>query len=142
MRQFFFLFIMLISAQTIHAQNISGQITDKKTGEGLPFANVILIQGDKHIAGTTTDLDGNYSFTNVDEGIYDVKAVYVGYPDQRITGIKINDAEMEVDVEMKEEYGTCYHPIIHTSAYIIPLIDLQNTSTGQRLHAYDIKRRF
>jgi len=49
---------------------------------------------------------------------------------------------MEVDVEMKIEYGTCYHPIIYTPAYIIPLIDLETPYTGQKLRSWDIKRRF
>lgn len=145
MRQFLVLISVLIFAQTIHAQNISGQITDKKTGEGLPFANVILLQDGKQIHGTTTDLDGNYHFTDIKEGIYDIEAIYVGYPNQKMTGIKIKNVDMDMDIiiEMKDEYPPlCHHPIIYTPAYIIPLIDLQNTSTGQTLHSTDIKRRF
>jgi len=141
MKQFFVLITMLIFAQTIHAQNISGQIIDKKTGEGLPFANVILLQDGIQITGTTSDIDGNYTFTNIKSGIYDIETVYVGYPNQIITGVKINDLEIEVNVEMKEEYPLIFHHPIYRG-YIIPLIDLQNTSTGQRLHASDIKRRF
>jgi len=141
MRQFFVLISLLIFAHIIHAQTISGVVFDKETLEGLPFANAILLQNDKQIAGTTTDIDGNYSFKNVKNGIYDIEFVYIGYPNQKITDIKINDVKMEVNVEMKEDLSsTCYYPILRV--YAIPLIDMRNTSTGQTLHASDIKRRF
>ena len=38
---------------------LSGKISDKNTGEGIPFANVYFRQA---MIGTTADLDGNFSF--------------------------------------------------------------------------------
>jgi len=141
MRQLFTLIITLIFAQTIHAQSINGVVFDEKTLEGLPFANVILIQDDEHIAGTTCDLDGNYHFSDVKEGIYDIEVVYVGYPNKKITGVNIGNVNVEINAEMSDT-GVEIPDCCCVRDYSVPLIDLQNTSTGQSLSASDIKRRF
>ncbi|MBK7345270.1 MAG: carboxypeptidase regulatory-like domain-containing protein [Saprospiraceae bacterium] len=36
-----------------------------------------------------TDFDGNYSFSNVNPGTYDVEASYVGLNTQRVTGVVV-----------------------------------------------------
>lgn len=150
MRQFLVLISVLIFAQTIHAQNISGQITDKKTGEGLPFANVILLNEGIQKAGTTTDLDGKYTFeytSHSENKFYDIQASYVGYETEKMTRINLKMViEIEVNLEMTEAYakfggGLTAYPI-NRRRFSPPIIDLQNTSTGQTLHASDIKRRF
>lgn len=140
MRQFFVLILMIIFVQIIHAQTISGRILDEKTNEGLPFANVILLQDGKQINGTTTDLDGNYIFENVKTGTYDVEAVYVGYPNRKIEDVSIGISKIEMDIKMVEESG---HTIYCSfgGAYAIPLIDLTTPYTGQKLRSWDIKRR-
>ncbi|MEK6553028.1 MAG: carboxypeptidase-like regulatory domain-containing protein, partial [Bacteroidota bacterium] len=55
---------------------LTGKVTDKKTGEGLPFVNVVL-EGTS--IGAQTDLDGKYTILNIQPGKYNVKYQYVGY---------------------------------------------------------------
>ncbi|MDZ7625174.1 MAG: carboxypeptidase-like regulatory domain-containing protein [Ignavibacteriaceae bacterium] len=55
---------------------IAGKVTDSKTGEALPFVN-ILIEGTN--LGAATDIDGNYVILNIPPGKYNVKAQYIGY---------------------------------------------------------------
>lgn len=60
-----------------HAQKgeIRGRVYDQINNEPLPFASVI-IEGSQ--IGTTTDIDGNYSL-NVEPGLYNIQASFVGY---------------------------------------------------------------
>ena len=61
------LLFVLLSSCLLHAQiGIEGQVTDKKNKEPLTGAT-ILIEGTSK--GTTADIDGNYKFTNLSEGI-------------------------------------------------------------------------
>ena len=59
---------------------VSGKITDAKSGEGLIGAN-ILVEGTS--SGTTTDLDGNYELTIQGDAVLVVS--YTGYADQSIS---------------------------------------------------------
>jgi len=149
MRRFFILIAVLIFAQTIHAQSISGRILDKKTGEGLPFASVVLLNDGIQKARTTTDLDGNYTFEYTSQSenkFYDIQASYIGYEIETMTNINLEMViEIEVNLEMivpeiEYGYGVTAYPI--DRRFSPALIDVKNTSTGQTLHASDIKRRF
>lgn len=53
-----------------------GKVTDKKTGEPLPFVNVTL---EGTTIGAATDLDGKYVILNIPPGKYNVKFQYIGY---------------------------------------------------------------
>lgn len=55
---------------------IKGRIYNSKTNEPLEFAN-ILIQGTS--IGSTSDLDGNYIFTGIDPGFYQLVVSLIGF---------------------------------------------------------------
>ncbi|MCH8557164.1 MAG: TonB-dependent receptor [Balneolia bacterium] len=67
------MFPALASAQT---GSISGTITDSRTGEALPGATVFLPD---LALGQSTNLDGQYTITNVPAGTHNVRITYVGY---------------------------------------------------------------
>lgn len=72
------LLIVLTLPNNIYSADgkITGRIIDKLSGEALPFANVIL-EGSN--IGAAADEEGYYSILNIPEGIYTVKATYLGY---------------------------------------------------------------
>ena len=55
---------------------INGKVSDKKTGDALPFVNIIIVGTN---FGAATDIDGNYVILNIPPGKYNVKAQYIGY---------------------------------------------------------------
>ena len=125
------------------SQSIQGRIYDANTNEGLPFANVILLKDGIQKAGTTTDLDGNYSFTGFDPGVYSVEAVYVGYPNARIEGVSVSASQsLPLDIEMAEaEGGVSLEDLeVVVKAYKIPLIRQDETASGNTLGGEDIKK--
>jgi len=85
------------------AQNgaIKGTIKDKKTGEYIIGANVV-IQGT--IQGASSDFNGNYIISNVKPGVYNIVITYISYQTLIIEKIKITSGtESVVNAELSEQ---------------------------------------
>ena len=75
------LFLMWLIPMSFYAQStVQGTVTDAGTGQPIPGVNII-VQGTSN--GSTTDFDGNYSITNVNNGDTLVFS-YVGFVPQEI----------------------------------------------------------
>jgi outer membrane receptor protein involved in Fe transport len=97
------LFITLCFAPTASAQTgtIAGVVVDSETGETLIGVNVVV---DTLGAGAATGLDGDYRIPGVPVGAYDVTFSYLGYQQQRVTGVEVDAGETTtLDVTMREE---------------------------------------
>ena len=134
--------LLLVSFGCVVAQTaLSGKVTDVDSGnEALSFAAVSLYQDDAFVQGTTTDLSGNYFFSNIDPGTYDIEVDYTGYPPTRISGIPVLPGRTNVaDVEVTNEGGVNLDVIVVTD-YEIPLIEVDNTTSGQTITSTEIQR--
>ncbi|MGJ8665959.1 MAG: TonB-dependent receptor domain-containing protein [Patiriisocius sp.] len=70
------LFLLSFASSVVVAQSsISGSVLDSD-GMPVPGANVVLDQTTK---GAISDFDGNYTITNVEDGIYTLKASFLGF---------------------------------------------------------------
>jgi hypothetical protein len=76
---FFLVLILLVSANMSQAQNgtVKGRVFNHKNNEPIPFTNII-IDG-KPTQGATSDIDGNYTISNVAPGYTRLVATSVGY---------------------------------------------------------------
>lgn len=108
--------------------SLEGKITDATSGDGLISANVILYKNGNLITGTQTDVDGNYVFSSIDPATYDVKVVYVGYPDQTITNVVVYGGK-SIRLDFKMDAGILLQNVIITD-YAVPLIEIDNTTQG------------
>ncbi|WP_418264528.1 TonB-dependent receptor [Flavobacterium faecale] len=90
-------FFLLINSIVIAQSSIKGKVT---TGQNpLPSANVILKKTNKT---TVTDSEGNYRFTNVPQGNYDIIASYTGFTADK-KAISVTDSlDITVDFDLKE----------------------------------------
>lgn len=61
------------------ASAITGRVFSANDGDAIAFCNVTILQGNKQIAGTTTDFDGLYTVKPLQPGYYTVKVSYVGF---------------------------------------------------------------
>lgn len=77
-------FTTQIVAQT--SGSIRGKVTDKKTGNSLPFANVV-VKGTN--AGASTNMDGSFEIRGLEPGTYTIVVSLVGYETRQITGLKV-----------------------------------------------------
>src|SRR5438045_1545084 len=80
-----FLFSNPIQSQT---GILRGKVTDKATGEEVPFANVSLLKNKVLISSAVTDMSGDYKLIAA-PGKYDLKVTYVGYDAAYFTGMVI-----------------------------------------------------
>lgn len=122
--------LFIISASAIAQTSLAGKVTDQESGEPIIFANVVLYKNGVLVTGTETDFDGNYSFSSIDPGTYDVEISYVGYPTQRLTGISVLAGKAnKADVQMASTGGVVLDEIVVTE-YKVPLIEQDNTTSG------------
>ena len=84
--------LLLLEALPAHAQTgqISGTVTDSTTGDVLPGVNVV-VSGTQR--GASTDAQGQYTITNLEPGTYALKASFIGYNNQTISGVEISSGE-------------------------------------------------
>lgn len=108
--------------------SLEGKVTDASNGEALIFANVVLFKNGVLVTGVQSDLDGNYVFSSVDPGTYDVEASYTGFPTQRQTGVVIL-AGKAIRLDFKLDVGLMLD-IVEVKAYKVPLIEQDNTTQG------------
>lgn len=87
MKRFFTLLILVFTGLIAFAQNtVTGTLVDKDTGDSIIGATVVL---DGTSNGTTTDIEGKFTITDVPNGDQQIKISYLGYEDL-IQSIAIN----------------------------------------------------
>ena len=78
--------------------SVTGRVTDKKTGEPLVGASVV-VEGTE--LGNATDLNGQYQIINIPPGKYTLVSSYTGYNNQKVTDVLvIQDNTATVDFKM------------------------------------------
>ena len=93
---FFLLFLpMLVFAGT--TGKIKGKVTDLQTGEPLIGANVV-VSGTS--LGAATDVKGEYTISNLDAGVYELKSSYLGYKTVTISNVRVN-AELTTEINFQ-----------------------------------------
>ena len=94
---FFLLFLpMIVFAGT--TGKIKGKVTDLQTGEPLIGANVIVVGTS---FGAATDIKGEYTISNLDAGVYELKSSYLGYKTVTISNVRVNaDLTAEINFQL------------------------------------------
>jgi len=89
---------------------IAGRVTDAKTGEPLPGANII-IEGT--LRGTASDVDGFFVILNVPPGTYDLTASMLGYQPMTVKNVKVEvDRTTEVNFSLSPTIAVKVKPVI------------------------------
>lgn len=135
-----FLFSTVSVMAQVGTGTIQGKITDEKTGEPLPFVNVVIMQGDNQKGGATTNFDGEFKIGSVTPGEYDILAKFVGYQTLKVTGVVVssgkitfqNKLTMTASSEMLEE--------VKIVDYEVPLIDKDGGASGATVTRDDIAK--
>lgn len=109
-----------IFAQNTGEGKISGKIIEAETNQAIPFAAAILI--DKKTKATIkiaqTDIDGNFTLTNLPKGVFTFKASYVGFQTMVRDSVSISDAVKTVDfgaIKMKPAKGNLLSEVTVTA---------------------------
>ncbi|MEL7159907.1 MAG: carboxypeptidase regulatory-like domain-containing protein, partial [Bacteroidota bacterium] len=141
MKRTLLLFLLVFAAFTVYAQTaLSGKVIDiDAENDPLPYATVQLFKDDVFYQGATTDLDGNYYFSNIDPGTYDLQVDYTGYPPTKLTGIPVKAGQTNfADVEVSSDGGVALDVVVVTG-FKVPLIEQDNTTSGQTVTSEQIR---
>lgn len=140
MKKILTLLSLVATAFAAYAQNgeISGKVTDEN-GEGVPVANVVLVDG-KGVStgrGTTTDFDGNYSIKPLTPGKYNIQISYLGYATRIEQGVVVNaDKTTWLNAQLKPSAKELN--AVEIVSYKVPLIDPGKTSSQNTVTAEEI----
>jgi hypothetical protein len=93
----FILFFLIPMGNLLHAQAVSGTITDE-SGQPVPFAN-IYVKGTSR--GTATNIEGNYNF-KLTRGAYVLVFQHVGYKTVE-EPFQINSENLQINVTLKSD---------------------------------------
>lgn len=134
------LLLLLLAAGTAWAQTgkITGVVRDQATKEPVPFATLRVLQAGTPKATAVADVEGAFKTAPLEPGKYDVEASYLGYKTIRLSGVVVS-AERSTPVTLALTSSSLTTEEIELVAYKVPVIDKDNTSTGRRLTAEDIK---
>jgi len=117
--------------------SLEGKVSDATSGESILFGTVALYKNDVLISGTETDLDGNYFFSDIDPGTYDIEASYIGYTAQRQVGVIVKAGRTNrLDFAISEGMVL---DAVEIKAYKVPLIEIDNTTSGATVTAEAIR---
>ena len=79
---------------------IAGTVVAKDTGEPLPATNLIIVGT---TLGAATDFNGHYVILNVPPGIYEIKAMMMGYSQVNVQNIRVRiDQTTNIDFELEQ----------------------------------------
>jgi len=95
---YIFLFCVLFFSANTYAQNeLSGRVTDAKTGETLAFVNIVINKNETQ--GTTTDIDGKFTI-NSKQKIQEITLIYIGYKPKTIS--PSDKSTLDIQMEQNE----------------------------------------
>jgi outer membrane receptor protein involved in Fe transport len=137
MKKIFTLIIVVFINSLILPQNsgnLSGVVTDAKTGDALPGVNII-IKGTYF--GTATDINGKFKLNNISVGTYNVDISLIGYKTVQYAGLEIqSNKTKELDVKLEETVLTLDQDVIVIGEK--PLMDVEETQSKKTITKEDL----
>ena len=113
---------------------IAGVVKDATTGDGLPHANVVVVDTK---LGTTADEKGRFFILNVPAGTYTLKATYIGYADYTVEEVRVStDLTTNLDIDLTSSDIQVEEVIIRAER---PIIDKTATNAVRIVGAEDIE---
>lgn len=132
-----FSLLLMACGITIAQTALQGKVTDSNTKEPILFGTVAIYKDGALVTGVETDLDGNFYFSDINPGTYDVEASYTGYTSQRQTGVVIKaDKTNQLNFQITE--GALLDIKVEIKAYRVPLIEIDNTTSGGTVTSEEI----
>jgi len=134
----------LLSAGFAFAQtgtgSIKGTVTDKITGEVLPFVKVVVYQGEQQKGVASTDFNGDFLISSLSPGEYDVEFRFIGYQPFRSNGVVVSSDKYTILGDIKIGQTTEMLEVVEVVTYAIPLINKDGGASGGTVSRDDISK--
>jgi len=120
--------ILMISAG-LFAQHgtVRGLVTDKITGECIPFAGVQLLNNGKPSKMTLSGIDGHFTIKEIARGKYSLRVSEVGYQSEKIEELFVRYHRKNT-INIQLSASTPHANEVEIISYKIPLIHKENTT--------------
>src|SRR5690606_16842680 len=113
---------------------IKGKVTDLQSGDPLIGANILVVGTS---LGAATDVNGDFTISNLEAGTYELRASYVGYQSITISNVRVNaDLTTELNFQLPAEGITTEE--IEVIA-LRPLVNKSNTNAQRITTSEDIE---
>jgi hypothetical protein len=107
-------FVLLFYAQSVTAATLSGFVTDKASGESLPFAN-IFVKGTR--LGALGNANGYYTIKEIPHGTYTIICSYVGYATYQETLTFEGSEEKRLNIALTVKPSTAGEMVVEADRY-------------------------
>ena len=124
-------FIAFSSFAMVAQTTVKGTVTDAKTGETLPGANIKI---ENKAVGTTTDFDGNFVLKVTDNPPFTIEVSVLGY---KMEKVEITTSNQKIDVKLTENETSLDEIVV--SASRTPERIMESPVTVERMDARAIK---
>ena len=125
--------LSLAPAEASTGGKIAGVIEDAATGDGLPHANIVVVDTK---LGATADEKGRFFILNVPAGTYTLKATYIGYADYTVEDVRVSaDLTTNIAVELTSSDIQVEEVVIRAER---PIIDKTATNAVRIIDAEDL----
>ena len=125
--------LSLAPAEASTGGKIAGVIKDAATGDGLPHANIVVVDTK---LGATADEKGRFFILNVPAGTYTLKATYIGYADYTVEDVRVSaDLTTNIAVELTSSDIQVEEVVIRAER---PIIDKTATNAVRIVDAEDL----
>ncbi|MFA6128743.1 MAG: carboxypeptidase-like regulatory domain-containing protein [Bacteroidales bacterium] len=142
-RRILLVVVAVVLANGVFGQSgtLKGKVVDKATGEAIPFAAVQVVSkpGEPATVGTASDIDGNYTLKPVPVGKWVLQVLVVGYNTLQMDNVVVKADKIEM-LNLELSTKTTQISEVQVIAYKVPLIDKDNTQTGETVTADDIEK--
>ena len=137
LRKIFYFLLFLALVPTLMAATkgrVRGTVVDLQTGEPLIGSNVIVVGSS---IGAATDANGDFVLLNLEAGVYDIRASYLGYQTITLTNVRVNaDLTTYVTFELPDEEVTVENVVVVATR---PLIQKDATNATRITTSEDIE---
>ncbi|MBE9468954.1 MAG: TonB-dependent receptor [Bacteroidetes bacterium] len=115
--KYYILIIILLFTINSFAQNgtIKGKISDAENNDALPFANIVIFGTN---IGTTSDFDGNFTFTGLKPGYKKIQVSFIGYKKTTSENILVsNNNSPYIEIQLEQDDNVLSEIIIKTDPF-------------------------
>lgn len=134
LQKYLVLSIFTIIPYFFYAQNgiIKGKVLEANNNQPIPFANVIIDNTD---IGVVTDIDGNYELSNLEPGLYNLTASFLGFKSDRKLEIQATNSKPAIiDFMLEEDKENIKEVVVKASPFKQPSdapVSLQTIGTAE-----------
>ncbi len=131
--------ICCLSSSILSQTSLSGRVTEEATEEPVLFGSVSLYNAEKSLIATQTNLSGQYHFSNLKPGEYEMRISYVGFITLVIKDIMLNPNQSKIlDITLEAFPNTGCGIISNPEAIL--LFKTSNTVQGRNLFEHEISK--